>query len=231
MNRYIVFAGGFVGGLLAGFYLGAKKERVRCDIDVASIRSTYEAMMADAEKKATAAKQEADTAKEDRYFFEETLRRLGYTGSAESHVEEPKEEPVEKEPITDESYFSEEETLDPSQLEAPWEAEIRHVESERNKPPEVISEETFAEDFSKGFDKQDLLWYPEDRIMLLARTQEMMDDPHSFLGLDWENDIERDSVYSHSGETYVRNYRWETDYCICVMPGKGSDNMSLDVGG
>jgi hypothetical protein len=227
MNRYIVFAGGFVGGLLAGFYFGSKKERIKCDIDIASVRYTYESLMADAEKKAAAAQKEADTAKEDRYFFEETLRRLGYTGASTDKAEDT---PTVKEPIIDEPYFSEDESLDPLELDIPSEEEIQQMTTQRNRPPEIISEETFAEDFSEGYDKQDLLWYPEDRIMLLAETHELMDDPHSFLGLEWENEIERNTVYSQEGEAYVRNHRWGTDYFIYRKTGKGSEDMSLDIG-
>lgn len=231
MNRYIMFAGGFLGGLIAGFYLGAKKERLKCEIDIESIRHTYRKMMAEYEENTKNAQKEAAEAKEDRYYFEETLRRLGYTGSEDRtdiHTEAP---PVEKEPITDEPYFSEEETLDPQQLELPSEAEIRRMDEQRRKPPEVISEEVFAEDFSKEYAKQPLLWYPEDRIMLDATTHELMDDPYSFLGLEWEREIDGNTVNAIDGEAYVRSDWWETDYFILRQPGRGSDNMSLDISG
>ena len=63
--------------------------------------------------------------------------------------------------------------------------------------------------------------------MLDEDNHEMMDDPDSFLGIEWREDIEKDTEYSIRGESYVRNYRWETDYFILKRPGKGIDEMSL----
>lgn len=229
MNRTLIFLGGFIGGAVLGWYAGSKVERTQCNAELKAAYQTYERAMEKADKEKSEANKRADEATEDREVFADALRRLGYVGEQEKPVTFDYSKvatvvmPSDDHPRDDEEYHQ----SDPGLLEIPTEAEFQREESLRNRPPEVIAETTFAEDFSEGYDQQDLLWYPEDRIMLNADNNEMMDDPYSFLGLEWERDIDEDSVYSIKGETYVRNYRWNTDYFVLQQPGKGSDNMSL----
>lgn len=223
MKRIIVFLSGFVGGALAGWYAGSKIERSKCDLEIESAKHTFERAMEDADRKVSEARNRAAKADDDRAVFADALTRLGYSDEKE-HAERKIYQTVDDDhPRDDDNYHQ----SDPSVLEIPTEEDFRREEKLRNKPPEVIAETVFAEDFNDGYDQQDLLWYPEDRIMLDADNNEMIDDPYSFLGLEWENDIDVDSEYSIAGETYVRNYRWETDYFILKRPGLGSENMSL----
>jgi hypothetical protein len=129
--------------------------------------------------------------------------------------------------MTDEPYFSREESSDPSVLEIPTEAEFQRMEEEWNRPPEVISQSEYDHDHEIGYDQKSVLWYPEDGILLDGDNNERMDDPDSFLGTAWKEDIDRSSIYSIAGESYVRNYRWETDYFILKRPGLGLDEMSI----
>ena len=101
------------------------------------------------------------------------------------------------------------------------------MEEEWNRPPELISQQTYEQDHEIGYEQKGVLWYPADGVLLDEDNHEMMDDPDSFLGIEWREDIEKDTEYSIRGESYVRNYRWETDYFILKRPGKGIDEMSL----
>ena len=226
MNRAIIFLGGFIGGAVLGWYAGSKIERTQCEAELKAAYQTYEKAMEKADKEKSEAIKKTAEAVEDREVFADALRRLGYSDDKKptTKLEFDFSKIVDDHPREDEYHES-----DPALLEIPTEEEFRREEKLRSRPPEVIAETVYAEDFSEGYEQKDLLWYPEDRIMLDADNNEMVDNPYSFLGLEWERDIDIDSEYSIKGETYVRNYHWETDYFILQQNGKGSDNMSLGV--
>lgn len=227
MKRMIIFISGFIGGAVAGWYVGSKLEREKCDEELSLAYKTYAKAVSDADQRARDSKESAAKAMEDRDVFADALRRLGYSNEEKTPVfqEFDYSQVIDDHPRDDEEYHE----SDPSQLEIPTEEEFRQEDSMRNRPPEVIAEAVFAEDYMEGYDQLELLWYPEDRIMLDALTNELIDDPYAFLGLEWENDIDIDSEYSIAGESYVRNYRWTTDYFILKQSGFGVDNMTTPI--
>ena len=233
MNRLIIFISGFVGGVAAGLYAGSKLEREKCDDELKMAYKTYENAMKKADEDKQAAIKQAAADKEDREVFADALRRLGYSAEQRPPVTIDYSKvakvvmPTDDHPRDDEEYHQ----SDPGLLEIPTEEEFRREDNLRNRPPEVIAETVFAEDYTEGYDQQELLWYPKDRIMLDACTNELIDDPYAFLGLEWENDIDINSQFSIKGESYVRNYRWNTDYFILEQNGSGLSNMSIPMEG
>ena len=219
MSKMTAFLIGVVGGALAGWYSTKKYYSTKCDMEISSVRELCDRMAKDADQKVAKATEEAQQAQEDRYFFAESLKRLGYTTTA-------RQEPVTKATaveIEQELHPSEEDDYhsDPDELENPTPPELQRLEAMRKRPPEQISEEIFSEDMDSGFEKKEVLWYPKDEVLLDGNTYELMDDPYSFLGTDWIKTIERDD------EAYVRNYRWEVDYLIIKKEGYGLYDMSL----
>lgn len=241
MSKMTAFLIGVVGGALAGWYSTKKYYSTKCDMEISSMRELCDRMAKDADQKVAKATEEAQQAQEDRYFFAESLKRLGYSSdpiqevdasmhiskstntldyssvspSVFKHVEFGMTEATEH-PSEEDDYLS-----DPDELENPTPPELQRLEAMRKRPPEQISEEIFSEDTYSGFEKKEVLWYPKDKVLLDGDTYELMDDPYSFLGTDWISTIEND------GEAYVRNYRWEVDYLIIKKEGYGFSDMSL----
>lgn len=219
MSKMTAFLIGVVGGALAGWYSTKKYYSTKCDMEISSMRELCDRMAKDADQKVAKATEEAQQAQEDRYFFAESLKRLGYTTAAgQEAATKATAVEVEQElhPSEEDDYLS-----DPDELENPTPPELQRLEAMRKRPPEQISEEIFSEDTYSGFEKKEVLWYPKDEVLLDGDTYELMDDPYSFLGTDWISTIEND------GEAYVRNYRWEVDYLIIKKDGYGSGDMSL----
>lgn len=219
MSKMTAFLIGVVGGALAGWYSTKKYYSTKCDMEISSMRELCDRMAKDADQKVAKATEEAQQAQEDRYFFAESLKRLGYTTTAgQEAATKATAVEVEQElhPSEEDDYLS-----DPDELENPTPPELQRLEAMRKRPPEQISEEIFSEDTYSGFEKKEVLWYPKDEILLDGDTYELMDDPYSFLGTDWISTIEND------GEAYVRNYRWEVDYLIIKKDGYGFSDMSL----
>lgn len=215
MNKFVTMLAGFVGGAIAGAYATKKYYRTKCEMEITAMRELCDRTTKEANQRAEKAQDEANKATEDRQIFAEALTRLGYTNrepqTATNHIqEEPK---------------GESEPIDRAELEFPTENDTIppfEIELQRKRQPELISEQVYSEDIYGGFEKKEVLWYPADEVLLDGDTNELMDDPYSFLGTDWKPIIERD------GEAYVRNYRWEVDYLILMCEGLGADNMSLE---
>lgn len=219
MKTFTTFQAGFLGGALAGWYSTKKYYRTKCDMEVQDMRNLLDETIAEsndrvktamevAQKKVENAEVKAQRAADDRQIFAEALTRLGYTSKEEQSTIRPwgaPEQPETEHPLEEDDYL-----LDPGALEV-----------QRKQPPALIDEETYSTDIYSGFEKKEVLWYPEDEVLLDGDTSELMDDPYSFLGKDWIPIVERD------GEAYVRNYRWEVDYLIVPMSGKGVDNMTI----
>lgn len=219
MKTFTTFLAGFLGGALAGWYSTKKYYRTKCDMEVQDMRNLLDETIAEsndrvktamevAQKKVENAEVKAQRAADDRQIFAEALTRLGYTSKEEQPLENAwgvPEQPETEHPLEEDDYL-----LDPDVLEA-----------KRKQPPALIDEETYSTDIYSGFEKKEVLWYPEDEVLLDGDTSELMDDPYSFLGRDWIPIVERD------GEAYVRNYRWEVDYLVVPMKGKGVDNMTI----
>lgn len=224
MNKFVIFLGGFVGGVIVGWKIAETCERAQYKSAVEQIRAAHDEDIQRMQKRMEEAENKTRLAEDDRAVFADALTRLGYTGK------EQRTEPVKKpdpEPMIDEPYFTEAESSDPRELEIPTEEEFQRMEEEWNRPPELISQQTYEQDHEIGYEQKGVLWYPVDGVLLDEDNHEMMDDPDSFLGIEWREDIEKDTEYSIRGESYVRNYRWETDYFILKRPGKGLDEMSL----
>lgn len=239
MSKLTAFLVGVVGGALAGWYSTKKYYKTKCDMEITSMKELCDRMTEENIQKVKAANAEAEEAREDRAVFAEALKRLGYSGdptpvhgstatfksttlfddssvspSVFKHAEFGMTEATAH-PSEDDDYHS-----DPGQLED-LTPELQRIEEMRKRPPEEIDERTFSEDMDSGFEKKEVLWYPEDEVLLDGDTYELMDDAYSFLGTSWVETIKRD------GEAYVRNFRWGVDYLIIEKPGYGTADMSL----
>lgn len=221
MNKFVIFLGGFVGGLIVGWKIAETCERAQYKSAVEQIRAAHDEDIRNMQERMHDAEVKTQRAESDRAVFADALTRLGYSGQEQPHTE-----PI-KEPMIDEPYFTEEESSDPSALEIPTEAEFQRMDEEWNKPPELISQQTFDHDHEIGYEQKNVLWFPLDGTLLDGDNNELMDDPDSFLGTEWREDITKDTEYSICGESYVRNYRWETDYFVLTRPGRGLDEMSI----
>lgn len=210
MGKFVAFMAGIVGGALAGWYGTKKYYKTKCDMEIQSMRELCDRTSKAANERAENAEVKAQRAADDRQIFAEALTRLGYAGDRDPSVVEKHAHPQE------DSYH-----LEPDELEVPTEKDLQQIEQQRKQPPMMIDENTFAQDIYSGFDKKEVLWYPEDQILLDGDTNELMDDPYSFLGNEWKEAVEE------CGEAYVRNFRWEVDYAIIKSRGKGLENMTI----